>query len=68
MILREVKISLTGWTLADAMGELRKWLDHHDCVPMNFDIERGKRRVLVVRITFADNAVADVFKRDFGGR
>jgi hypothetical protein len=42
--MREVKISLTGWKLADAMGELRKWLDHHNCVPVNFDIERGKRR------------------------
>jgi hypothetical protein len=50
------------------MGELRKWLDHHDCVPVNFDIERGKRRVLVVRITFADDAVADALERDFGGR
>jgi len=68
VILREVKIRLTGWTLADAMGELCKWLDHHDCVPVHFDIERGKRRVLVVRILFADDATANVFERDFGGR
>ena len=66
--MREVKISLTGWTLADAMGELRKWLDHHNCVPVNFDIERGNRRVLVVRILFADDTMADMFERDFGGR
>ena len=66
--MREVKINLTGWKLGDAMGELRKWLDHNDCVPMNFDIERGKRRVLVVRVLFADDAMADVFERDFGGR
>jgi hypothetical protein len=66
--MREVKITLTGWTLADAMGELRKWLDHHNCVPVNFDIERGKRRVLVVRIFFSDDAMADVFERDFGGK
>ena len=65
--MREVKISLTGWTLADAMGELRKWLDHHNCVPVNFDIERGQRRVLVVRILFADDTMADMFERDFGG-
>jgi hypothetical protein len=65
---REVKISLTGWTLADAMSELRKWLDHHNCVPVNFDIERGNRRVLVVRILFADDTMADMFERDFGGR
>ena len=66
----EVKISLTGWTLADAMGELRirKWLDHHNCVPVNFDIERGKRRVLLVRVLFSDDNVADMFERDFGGR
>jgi hypothetical protein len=35
---------------------------------VNFDIERGKRRVLVVRILFADDAMADAFKHDFGGR
>jgi len=66
--MREVKISLTGWTLADAMGELRKWLDHHNCVPVNFDIERENRRVLIVRILFADDTMADMFERDFGGR
>ena len=66
--MREVEISLTGWALADAMGELRKWLDHHNCVAVNFDIERGKSRVLVVRILFADDSAADVFERDFGGR
>jgi len=37
-------------------------------VPVNFDIERGKRPVLVVRILFADDAMAEVFERDFGGR
>jgi len=66
--MREVKISVPGWTLADAMGELRKWLDHHDCVPVNFDIERGTRRVLVMRITFADDPMAELFERDFSGR
>jgi hypothetical protein len=50
------------------MGELRKWLDHHNCVPVNFDIERGQRRVLVVRVLFADEAMADIFERHFGGR
>src|SRR5438874_12052909 len=66
--MREVKISLTGWTLADAMGELRKWLDHHNCVPVNFAIERGKRRVLDVRTLLADDTMADMFQRDAEGR
>lgn len=66
--MREVKISLAGWKLADAMGELRKWLDHSDCVPVDFDIERGKRKVLMIRIVFSDDYMAEKFKRDFEGR
>jgi hypothetical protein len=49
------------------MGELRKWLDHNDYVPVSFDIARGKRRVLVVRMTFAEDHMADAFRRHFGG-
>jgi hypothetical protein len=63
--MHEVEVQLKGWKLADAMGELRKWLDHNDCVPVSFDIARGKRRVLVIRMTFADEHMADVFRRDF---
>ena len=35
--MREVELSLKGWKLADALGELRKWLDHNNCIPANFD-------------------------------
>jgi hypothetical protein len=65
--MREVEVRLVGWKLADALNELRKWLDHHNCVPVNFDISRGKRRVLVVRIVFTEDHLADTFRRDFGG-
>jgi len=65
--MREVEVSLVGWKLADAMGELRKWLDHNDCVPVSFDIARGKRRVLVLRMTFAEDQMAEAFQRHFGG-
>jgi hypothetical protein len=66
-LMREVEVQLKGWRLADAMGELRKWLDHNDCVPVSFDIARGKSRVLVVRMTFAEDHMADAFRRHFGG-
>ena len=66
--MREVEITLTGWKLADAMGELRKWLDHHNCTPVNFDITRGKQRVLMVRVLFAEDHIADAFERDFKGK
>ena len=66
-VMREVEVQLKGWKLADAMNELRQWLDHNDCVPVCFDIARGKRRVLVVRMTFAEDHMAEAFRRDFGG-
>ena len=64
--MHEVEVKLVGWKLADALNELRKWLDHHDCVPVSFDIARGKRGVLVVRMLFTDAHMADAFRRDFG--
>ena len=63
--MREVEVRLKGWKLADALGELRKWLDHNDCVPLSFDVARGKRRVLVVRMIFHEDEMAEAFRRDF---
>src|SRR5205823_7532210 len=71
-----------GVSANNARGENQPdWLDTCRCngrtsqvarspqlLPVNFDIERGKRRVLVVRILFADDTMADMFERDFGGR
>jgi hypothetical protein len=31
--MRQVDIELKGWMIADAMAELRIWLDHNNCVP-----------------------------------
>ena len=64
--MREVEIRLTGWRIADAMAELRIWLDHNDCVPLSFDIAR-RRGVLTVRMLFKEDEMADRFQRDFGG-
>jgi hypothetical protein len=52
--------------LADAMGELRVWLDHNNCVPVSFDVIRAQRRLIVVRVVFAENHMADIFQREFG--
>ena len=38
--MSQVEVRLTGWMIADAMTELRIWLDHNDCVPLNFEIRR----------------------------
>jgi hypothetical protein len=64
--MREVEVRLKGWKLADALGELRQWLDHNDCVPVSFDIAREKGGMLVVRMLFTEDQMADAFQRDFG--
>jgi len=64
--MREVEVRVR-MKLADAMTALRVWLDHNDCVPVSFDIVSAKPRgVVVVRIVFADDHMADTFRRKFG--
>lgn len=67
LAMREVELRLKGWKLADALGELRKWLDHNDCIPANFDIAREDSETLWVRIEFREDDLAERFERDFGG-
>ncbi|MBV8492343.1 MAG: hypothetical protein JO162_02560 [Alphaproteobacteria bacterium] len=52
--------------LADAMGELRIWLDRRNYVPVSFDISREDGGVLLVRIVFPEDDMAEAFLRDFG--
>jgi len=61
--MHEVQVQLK-MKLADAMGELRVWLDHYDHVPVSFDISKKKAGVLV-RIVFADEPAAKAFKCSF---
>ena len=63
----EVEVRLTGWKIADALAELRQWLDHHQCTPVNFNLSRAKNRVLLVSIQFNEANMAEAFRRDFGG-
>lgn len=60
--MREVEVSLRRGKLADVLGELRKWLDHHNCVPESFDIAKGKRGALLVRMRFAEDDIAETFQ------
>ena len=62
--MREVELVLKMRTLADALAAMREWLDHNDCVPLDFDIERSGG-ALVVRIWFKENHLAEAFERDF---
>jgi outer membrane lipoprotein-sorting protein len=62
--VRQVEVRLKGWKIADAMAELRIWLDHNDCTPHDFEITKAPRGV-VVRVGFSDEAMAEAFQREF---
>ena len=62
--MRKVELVLKMRTLSDALAAMREWLDHNDCVPPDFGIER-RGRVLVARITFKEDHLAEAFERDF---
>ena len=62
--MREVELRLANWKLAELMGEVRKWLDHRQCTPEDFDIVR-RNNTLVVRIVFVEDELAEAFLREF---
>ena len=50
----------------DALGDMRQWLDRQDCMPVSFDIVRGKRGALLANVVFKEDHIAEAFLRDFG--
>lgn len=61
----EVEVSLKGH-LAEALGELRIWLDRHQCTPENFEIARSGDGALILRMCFVEHDLAAQFEREFG--
>jgi hypothetical protein len=64
--MHEVEVRLKRQKLADTLGEMRQWLDRYDCIPVSFDITRGKRGALLANMVFKEDHLAEAFLRDFG--
>lgn len=64
--MREVEVRLKRQKLADALGDMREWLDQHDCVPVSFNIARGRRGALLANVVFKEDHIAEAFLSDFG--
>ena len=64
--MRRVELRLTGWMIADAMSELRIWLDHYNCVPLNFEISKLPTGGIRVSVEFSDDILAERFEQEFG--
>ena len=64
--MRVAEVRLKGWMIADALAELRIWLDHYECVPLSFKITKATTGGLLVRVELSDAAMAEAFQREFG--
>ena len=64
--MHRVEVRLRVWKIADALGEMRKWLDHYDCLPVSLEIVRAASGALLVCIEFNQKGMAKAFQRDFG--
>ena len=53
-------------SLADAMSQMRDWLDKRACMPILFATTREQLGTVVIRVEFADGGDAAAFRAAFG--
>ena len=63
--MRQVDMRLSGWKIADAMGELLSGSTATIASPRDFAISKLPNGDLLVRVEFSDDAMAEVFEREF---
>ena len=64
--MRQVEVHLKNWAMADALAELRIWLDHNHCAPLDFEITKMPNGGVRVRVEFVEDEKAEAFERGFG--
>ena len=62
-----VDLRINAADLADTFEHMRIWLDHEDCVPVNFDQVGDVSGTIVLRVEFENDDLADAFQREFIG-
>jgi hypothetical protein len=65
--MRAVDLRLNAGELADTYEQMRVWLDHEHCVPVDFDQTGDRTGTVHIRVSFEDNEVAEAFQQEFAG-
>ena len=65
--MRAVNLHVSRTGLGESLGEMRKWLDHNDCIPATFDTATERNGSVLVHVEFDEDAMATAFERDFNG-
>ena len=66
--MRAVDLRIDAGKLADAYEQMRQWLDHERCAPLDFDQTADRAGTVYVRVSFVDDELAEAFAREFAGR
>ena len=61
-----VEVPIDTASLADAMTQMRDWLDKRGCTPSLFATTSGQPGTIVIRVEFADGGDAAAFRAAFG--
>ena len=65
--MRFVDIHLDRAGFGENLSDMRRWLDHNDCTPANFDTKTEQTGTVLVHVEFREDRDGDAFERDFGG-
>ena len=65
--MRAVDLHVNRAGFGESLSDMRRWLDHHDCVPATFETRTERPRATVlVHVEFQEEHDAEAFERDFG--
>jgi hypothetical protein len=65
--VRAVDLRIDAGKLADAYEQMRRWLDHERCAPLDFDQTADRAGTVYIRVSFVDDDLAEAFEREFAG-
>ncbi len=60
-----VEIHFSVANLAETFSAMRRWLDHNNCTPVNFDYTIDLPGEVVVEIAFDEGDLAEKFEQEF---
>jgi hypothetical protein len=63
-----IDLRINAADLADTFEHMRIWLDHEDCIPVNFDQIGDQNGTIIIHVEFENDDLADAFQREFIGR
>jgi hypothetical protein len=65
--MRAVDLHLNRAGFGESLSDMRRWLDHNDCVPASFGTQTESAGTVLVHVEFREDKDAEAFEHEFGG-